>query len=685
MKKTLLLLGACAFLLGACEQQAGTEQDVADASPYANAAGIDQSGFDTTVSPREDFNEYANGTWTANAEIPGDRTSYGGFAILRDESEANQRVIIEELAASNDLKDGSVEQKIGAFFASIIDESLVEGKGITPIQAYLDQVDTIDSMPALMNYFGEANYNGIATPLAVAVFPDLGDSTRYMSYIFQSGLALPSRDYYLLEGENFEKIQAEYPNYIASMFELAGFDNAAQRAANVIAIENTIAEAHWPVEQNRDIQALYNLRETANLSEVSGDVDWNAYLEGAGLAGRPELVVGQLSYFESLGDVLNSASLEQWKDYLRFQVLDGSAQFLSSEFTDTWFAFQGTLVNGQEEMPERWKTGVRVINATLGEGVGKVYVDRHFPPEARARMEELVDNLMVAFRDGIQELEWMTDETKAMAEEKRTKMMTKIGYPDEWEIYEGMEIVADNPIANLVSATAWGYQDGLNQLDEAVDKNEWGMTPQTVNAGYNPTTNGITFPAAILQAPFFNMTADDAVNYGAIGVVIGHEIGHAFDDQGRKFDGDGNLTDWWTEEDATAYEASAAALVEQFNGYSPLEGLNVSGQLTLGENIGDLTGLTLAYKAYKKSLGGEEAPVIDGLTGDERFFIGYAQIWRYKAREEAVRRRVLIGPHSPPQFRVNGGLRNFTPFYDTFGVIEGDAMFIPEEERVKIW
>lgn len=685
MNRVFTVLLGLTFVLSGCDRGAEQAKVAEDASPYANEAGIDYFGFDESSRPDNDFFQYVNGTWVETTEIPGDRNRWGTFDILRQQSEDDQRQIIEDLSSEETLEPGSIEQKIGDFYASILDQALVEGKGAAPIRNYLDQVDAIESKSALMNAFGKNGYLGVAAPFGAFVFPDLGDSSRYMAYLWQGGLALPDRDYYLKEGEKFEQIRAEYPNYIATLFELAGYDNATERAQNVIAVEMKIAEHHWPAEENRNIQKLYNLRNTEDLDEISETIDWASFLEGAGLAGRDELVVAQMSYFAALGGVVEETPLEAWKDYLRFHTIEGAAQFLSSEFEDAHFKFMGQLVNGLEEKTPRWKRGVRVINATLGEGVGKVYVERHFPPEAKAEMEQLVGNLLEAFRTGIQELDWMSEQTKAKAEEKRAKMMTKIGYPEEWESYEGMEIAAGDPIGNLVSANRWAYQDNIDKLDEEIDRKEWGMTPQTVNAYHNPTFNEIVFPAAILQPPFFNLAADPAVNYGAIGAVIGHEIGHAFDDQGRKFDGDGNLRDWWAPEDAEKYEAAANALVEQYNSYQVLDDLSVNGQLTLGENIGDLTGVTIAYRAYKNSLNGEEAPVIDGLTGDQRFFIGYAQVWRGKAREERLRNSLLTDPHSPPQFRTNGPLSNFTPFYEAFGVEEGDGMYRPPEERVKIW
>jgi endothelin-converting enzyme/putative endopeptidase len=506
-----------------------------------------------------------------------------------------------------------------------------------------------------------------------------------MAYVWQSGLGLPNRDYYLREGEEMEKIRAAYPGYITQLFEIAGYDNAVGRAEHVLAIEYAIAENHWSAEENRNIPKLYNLMETSNLGEVTENINWASYLEGAGLAGRPELVVAQLSYFEALGGIIADFSLEDWKDYLLFHTINGSAPFLSSELEDANFEFMGALIGGRTEKTARWKRGVRMINASLGEAVGKVYVERHFLPQAKEKMDVLVGNLMVAFRTGIQDLDWMGEETKTRAEEKRAKMMTKIGYPDEWKDYTGMEFSANDPIGNVVGATAWAYQDNIDKLDKEIDRGEWGMTPQTVNAYHNPTMNEIVFPAGILQPPFFNMEADPAVNYGAIGAVIGHEIGHAFDDQGRRFDGDGNLAEWWSEEDAAAFITRSDELVAQYEAFSPLEGLNLNGRLTLGENIGDLTGVTLAYQAYHNSLNGAEAPVINGLTGDQRFFIGFAQVWRSISRDEEIRRRVLTDPHSPAEFRTNGTLRNIPQFYTAFGVVEGDGMYLAPEKRVKIW
>lgn len=682
MQRTLPILASALVLL--FTQGCATDQ-YKSRDPYATATGIDQKGFDRSVRPQDDFFHYVNGGWISKTVIPGDRGSWGVFNVLDDQSQRQQREIIEELSVQTTLATGTVEQKIGDFYSSLIDTSLVEGRGPDPLVSTLKRVDAIDNLSDLYRVFGGNGYLGINAPLAISVFPDLGNSSRYMVYIGQSGLGLPDRDYYFKQGEKFEAIRTAYPTYIAKLFELARIDNAAARAANVLAVENKIAQAHWPAEDNRDVQRIYNLRRTDQLKKISPRLAWHDFLEGAGLPQQKEVVVEQLSYFEALGDIVASLPLEVWKDYLRFHIIDDAAPFLSSEFEDAQFAFRGQLIQGLEEKTPRWKRAVRVINYTLGEGVGKVYVERHFPPEAKAGMEKLVANILEAFRTGIQDLEWMSEETKAKAEQKRSMMATKIGHPEKWETYEGMEIVKGDPVANLVSASRWVYQDNINKLNEEIDRTEWGMTPQTVNAYHNPTFNEIVFPAAILQRPFYNMQADPAVNYGAIGAVIGHEIGHAFDDQGRKFDGEGNFRDWWQAKDAEKFEKAASRLVAQYSAFEVLPELFINGQLTLGENIGDLTGVTIAYRAYKQSLGGKEAPVIGGLTGDQRFFMGYAQAWRTKAREQQLRNQVLTDPHSPAEFRTNGILRNFAPFYEAFGVQEGDGMYLSPEDRVKIW
>ncbi len=648
-------------------------------------SGIAFDGFDKSVRPQDDFNGYVNGGWIQKTEIPADKPYYGSFTRLRDLSDERTRTIIEELGRKQDLPAGSEERKIGDLYASLMNEALADKLGVQPLEKELERIDSLSSRQELAKGFADMAKLGVYGPLALFVNVDSGDSTRYAVYLTQAGLGLPNRDYYLKEGGKFDKIRAEYPKYIARLFELAGFDQGSERATRIYELEHQIAEAQWPPEDNRDVTKTNNRIAISQLTSVSDRIDWSDFLNEAGVSGEDAIFVRQPSYIQKLGSILDQVDLDTWKDYLRFHVLDEASPWLSQDFVTANFDFNGRLINGLQEQRPRWQRSVRIVNGALGEAVGKVYVQRYFPPEAKARMVELVENLLKAYKVSIQNLDWMSPDTKARAEEKRAKFTYKIGYPDKWRDYSALEIRRDDPIGNLERATRFEYQRDIRKLGGPVDREEWFMTPQTVNAYNNPRMNEVVFPAAILQPPFFNLQADDAVNYGAIGAVIGHEMGHAFDDQGRKTDGDGNLRDWWTDADAKAFQEKAKMLVDQYNQYSPVEGLNVNGQLTLGENIGDLTGVTIAYEAYHMSLNGRPAPVIDGLTGDQRFFIGFAQIWRSKGREEFLRRQVLTDPHSPAQFRADGPLRNFTPFYKAFDVKPGDGMYLAPDKRVKIW
>jgi putative endopeptidase len=648
-------------------------------------SGVDRSGFDESVRPQDDFFRYVNGGWIDHTEIPADKTSWGSFTILREESDRNQREIIEELAGRTDLKPGSEEKKIGDLYASLMDEKRIQSLGMQPIQKYLDRIDRIQDTADLMRAFAELDQVGVESPLTQFINVDSDNSKRYAVYLTQSGLGLPNRNYYLQEGEKFDEIRKRYPEYIAQIMELAKYDHAAERAQAVYGLEMKIAEAQWPPEDNRDATKTNNRYKVADLGKVSDQIAWSAFLEGAGMARQTDLFVRQPSYMEKLGGLIQSVSLDDWKNYLRFHAVNGAAPWLSDDFVMANFDFFGKLINGQQELEPRWQRSVQAVNRAMGEAVGKVYVERHFPPEAKQRMDELVKNVLAAFEVSIDKLDWMSKDTKAKAQEKRRKFTTKIGHPKKWKDYSKLEIQRDDALGNLARANDWDYERRLARIGGPVDRDEWFMTPQTVNAYNNGRMNEIVFPAAILQPPFFQLDADDAVNYGGIGAVIGHEIGHAFDDQGRKTDGDGNLKDWWTDSDAEAFTARAKALVGQYDAFTVLDGLHVNGQLTLGENIGDLTGVYIGYLAYKMSLKGKEAPVIDGLTGDQRFFIGFAQIWRTKQRDEALRRLVTTNPHSPSEFRTNGPLRNFKPFVDAFGVKAGDGMWLPTDERVSIW
>jgi endothelin-converting enzyme len=649
------------------------------------ASGIDKDGLSTSVRPQDDFNAYVNGNWIRETEIPADKQTWGSFAILDEESEKNQRALIEELSGAAELLAGSDEQRVGDLYRSYMNTGRLEELGARPVQEDLTRILSVSSTAALFRLSAENRVSGVDSPLSLQVFPDLGDSTRYVVYLSQSGLTLPDRDYYFELGEKYDALRAALPGYAAKLFQLAGVPDGEARGQAVLEVEKRLAEPQWKAEETRNVQKIYNLYARADLAEASDRIDWNGYLESSRASDLGQLVIAQPSYVTALGGLLEEISLNDWKSYFAFRLLDASAAYLSDAFVQTRFDFSGRLVGGLEEMPPRWQRGVRNVNGLMGEAVGKLYVARHFPPEAKARMEALVVNLIQTYGEAIEELPWMTAETKARAQEKREKFTYKIGYPERFRDYSRLAIDRDDLLGNVRRANELEYQRNLDKLGRPIDRTEWQMPPQTVNAYHDPTKNEIVFPAAILQPPFFNTAADDAVNYGAIGVVIGHEMGHAFDDQGRQFDGDGNLRDWWSEYDAAAYEESASTLVKQFEAFEALPGLYVNGKLTLGENIGDLTGIAIAYRAYLRSLGGKEAPVIDGFSGAQRFFIGYAQIWRSRFREEAMRQLVLSNPHAPPEFRVNGPLRNSPEFFEAFGVKEGDGMWLPPGERVKIW
>ncbi|MGH8496219.1 MAG: M13 family metallopeptidase [Gammaproteobacteria bacterium] len=677
----LLFLTACD---DAGDPTAETAAPSATAAAQPPVSGIDTGGFDTAIQPADDFHEYVNGGWLESTPIPADRSSYGVGAVLVEQAEAHQRAILEEAGAGAG-EPGSEQRKIGDFYASFMDEKAVEAAGIESLAPALERIRAISSGDELLAWFADSMHAGWQAPQTLAVFPDLGDSTQYIVYLSQDGLGLPDRDFYLKEGERFDRVRAAYPGYIAKLLELAGIEGGADTAAAIYALEKRMAEAQWPAEDTQNVTKIYNKYAVDDLSQVSEAPAWPDYLGGLGIADQNAVVITEPSYVTALGKLVEEVPLDTWKDYATFKLLDGAAPYLSAPFVDAQFEFDGRIVAGLEEQPPRWKRGVRLLNAAMGEAVGKVYVERHFPPEAKVRMDELVRNLLAAFRTGIDELEWMSDETKARAKDKLAKFTPKIGYPDEWRDYSKLAVEPGDLIGNVTRASAFEYQRNVDKLGEPIDRNEWGMTPQTVNAYYDPTKNEIVFPAAILQPPFFDLAADDAVNYGAIGAVIGHEISHGFDDQGSKFDGDGNMTDWWQEADRMAFDARGDELVEQYDDYEPLPGLNINGRLTLGENIGDLSGLAVAYRAYQISLGGEEAPVIDGMTGDQRFFLGFGQTWRSKMRDEVLTQLLVSNPHSPPKYRVNGIVRNFDPWYAAFDVQEGDALYLPPEERVAVW
>jgi len=673
--------------LGACDNapvDASKVETVPVVSPSL-ASGIEKANLDGNVRPQDNFYQYINGGWLKANEIPADKTAIGSFYDLRDKADEDVKAIIEQLAAAENLTPGTDEQKVADLFRSFMATDMLEAAGVKPILPILKAITALDSKESLAKFLGEYSHMGITNPLQAYISVDAKDSSRYSAHIWQGGLGLPDQDYYFNEAERFSKLRTGYLAHIEKMFALADIEGGKQAAQTIMALETKLAKHHWTRVQTRDSVKRYNKFETAKLSEITDQFAWEPYLKAEGIAGETHIIINQPDYIEAFGKVFADTPIKDWQTYLTFHVLSTFASYLSADIDNANFDFFSRQLNGRMEQRPRWKRGVAVVNSNLGEVIGKVYVGRHFAPEAKQRMSTLVENLRKAYGKSIDDLVWMSGETKQAAQVKLAAFTPKIGYPDRWEDYSALQIKADDLVGNIIRSRKVASDKELSKLGGPIRKWEWGMTPQTVNAYYNPTVNEIVFPAAILQPPFFNMAADDAVNYGGIGAVIGHEMGHGFDDQGSKYDDKGNLRNWWTEQDLTEFKARAANLVEQYASYKVFDDLSVNGELTLGENIGDLSGVTIAYKAYQASLEGQEAPIIDGLTGDQRFFMGFAQIWRSKIVEESMRNRVATDPHSPGEFRALGALSNMDEFYKAFDVKKGDAMYIGPEKRVKIW
>ena len=678
------------LLLSACGQDNTNTQntEVVDVE-VVNPGGEKHSGLllenmNTAIRPGDDFNAYVNGTWIETNEIPADRASNSVGLIVHEEATENVKIIIEE-AADGDFAKGSDEQKVGALYASYMDMETRNQLGVTPLEAEFAKVDALENHKQLAVYFAQENKVGVDQPFALAQYVDFKDPNTYMMYTWQAGLGLPDREYYFEEGERSDEIRAAYVSHIETMFEKAGLANGKEAANMIMTLETRMAAEHMLKEQTRDMVALYNKVPLAELPELMPDFAWDEYLSTAGVDGIDGLVVTQLDYMRALNDIIKDTSIDDWKTYLTWKVLTANASLLDEELDQENFEFYSKTLRGIEQQLPQWKRAVSSVNNNLGEVVGKVYVARHFPPQAKEKMLELVNNLILAYEISIKELDWMGDETKTQALDKLSKFTPKIGYPDNWEDYSRLAIEETDLVGNMQRSAMFVYEKNLARQGGPVDKSEWGMTPQTVNAYYNPPLNEIVFPAAILQPPFFDLQADDAVNYGSIGAVIGHEIGHGFDDSGSTFDGDGVLRNWWTDEDKAEFEKRTAKLIDQYSAFKPFDDLNVNGEFTLGENIGDLGGLSIALLAYKLSLDGKEAPVLDGFTGEQRVFIGYAQGWLGKSRDEALRQQINTDPHSPRQYRVNGVVRNVPEFYEAFEVVEGDALYLAPGDRVKIW
>ncbi len=638
---------------------------------------------------QDDLFAHVNGTWLDGYEIPADRAVDGAFRSLYDQAELDVQRIIQNAAASN-AEPGTEERKIGDLYSSFMDETAVAAAGLTPIAEELEAVRAVTGRSEFAALLGRLQRTGVGGALVFYVDTDDKDSTRYLVHVSQSGIGLPDESYY--RQDEYAEIRDKYIAHIRRMFELAGLEVDADK---VFELERKLAAGHWDVVRRRDAELSYNLTTFDALVAEHPEFDWAAWTsalaEGLDRSGPElfaEIVVRQPDFVRAFARLWASEPLADWQAWATWRVLEGRAAYLTDDLVEENFDFYGRTLTGAQENRERWKRGVSLVQELLGEAVGKLYVAEHFPPEAKARMVELVGNLQEAYRRNISQLDWMSPETREAALAKLEKFTPKIGYPDTWRDYSAVAIDPTDLVGNFRRGYAAEHDRDLNKLGGPVDRGEWFMTPQTVNAYYNPGMNEIVFPAAILQPPFFDMNADDAANYGGIGAVIGHEIGHGFDDQGSKYDGDGNMVDWWTESDRTEFGKRTKALIDQYNAFSPKDlsdDHKVNGEFTIGENIGDLGGLSIALEAYKISLEGEEPPVIDGLTGLQRVFFGWAQVWRTKARAEEAIRRLAVDPHSPPEFRCNGVIRNLDSFHEAFGVQPGDALYLEPAQRVKIW
>ena len=647
-------------------------------------SGINKKNMDTKVNPGDNFADYVNGTWYKNTKIPADKASYGAFDMLYDQSLIDVKAIIENAAKGNNA-DGSDEQKIGDYYASFMNRKERDAKGITPIQADLKAIDAIANYTDLASYFGTSNRTGVTVPISIFVNQDSKNPNEYALTTWQSGIGLPEREYYSATDAKMADIRKKYVAHIEKMLQLCNIENPTENAAKIMALETTIASSHMKKEDTRDVVKLYNKYNTADLKTLMPDFDWAAMLKTAGMDKEKTIIISQVENTKSLNNIIKNTPLDTWKVYLKWSLINRNSNRLNTALDNQSFEFYSKTLYGVEKQQEDWKRGVSAVNGAMGEMVGKVYVEKHFSPEAKERMVTLVKNLLKAYTESIKKLDWMSADTKKQALAKVDKFMIKIGYPDKWRDYSTLKVAKNDLYGNAVRANEFEYKRNLDKLGKPVDRTEWGMTPQTVNAYYNPSLNEIVFPAAILQPPFFNLNADDAVNYGGIGAVIGHEIGHGFDDQGSAYDGAGVMKNWWTAADLTAFKAKTGALVAQYSSFKAFPDLNVNGDFTLGENIGDLGGLSIAIKAYKQSLNGKEAPVMDGFTGMQRVFLGWGQVWGEKAREEAVRSQIASDPHSPAKFRINGVVRNVPEFYEAFKIKPTDSLYLAPEKRVKIW
>jgi putative endopeptidase len=692
--KTIVTLAAV-LLAAACSPKPAKEKPLAaivpESAPQPAAAplpkasigdfGLDLTAGKPQLKPGDDFVAFAGGNWYDHFEIPADRASFGVFNQLDELSKNRVRDIIETAARSQPAP-GSPGQKIGDYYAAYLDQAAIESNGLAPVQDDLKRISAASSRKDIASLFGMA---GFASLFDLDLPPDLKNPDQYSVVISQSHLGLPDRDYYLKDDPKLHEFREKYTAYIEQILTLGGIPEPQAKARDIMAFETEAAKLQWPIEKRRDVDATYNPRTKTQLVAYAPGFAWQSFLDASEIGSRQELIVSELTAIRDLSELFNRTPLPTLKAYLSFHYLSDHAPYLPKRFDDARFDFYGRTLRGQPQQRERWKRAVDEVNDSLGEQVGQLYVAQYFPAESKAKMQELVGNLRASLSERIDQLDWMTPQTKSRAHEKLATFTPKIGYPDRWKDYSGLDVQRNDLIGNVRRAALWHWRYQVARLDKPVDRDEWQMTPQQINAYYNPLNNEIVFPAAILQPPFFDPKADAAVNYGAIGAVIGHEIGHGFDDQGRKFGPDGSLKDWWTQKDADVFTGRVTKLVDQFSAFEALPGLKVNGANTIGENIGDLGGLNMAYHAYQLSLKGQPAPVLDGLTGDQRFFLSWAQVWRAKYRDGALRELVMSDVHSPAYFRVNGPLPNMDAWYEAFNVQPGDKLYIKPADRVSIW
>ena len=663
---------------------AGTTK-VTTAAAQDRTLGFDKSGLGTTARAQDDFYQYVNAAWLAAHPIPADKANIGTFGVLADKSEEILHEILDAAAADTKAPAGSIRRKLGDYYVTWMDSAAIERAGLAPVQPLLDRIAALKGKWELPSLYAVLQRAGVGRPFNANVGTDDKDATRHIVDISQSGLGMPGRDYYLREGDRFQKARDGYVAYVTTLLRVAKDPDPAAGAAQVFAIEKALAEKHWEPARNRDPNATYNPRTVTQLDSMTPGFSWQAYFDAAGFAKSPAFNVSQPDVLAAQNQLVQGAPIEVIRRWFTMRVLDSFASSLNAELRDANFTFRSRVLSGTEVERDRWKRGVANTQGAMGDALGQLYAERTFSTADRERALTLVRTMLAAFDGAIDSLDWMSPVTRQAAKAKLAKFTVKIGYPDKWRDYSKLEVRRGDYAGNVLRSRAFAFEYRTSRLGGPVERREWGMMPQTVNASYNPSMNDITFPAAILQPPFFDPKADDATNYGSIGGVIGHEISHGFDDQGSQYDGAGNLRNWWTPEDRKAFEARTKMLGAQYDALSPVPGLNVNGKLTMGENIGDLSGLAVAYKAWKRSLAGKPSPVIDGITGDQRFFIGWAQGWRQNIREGSARQRVLTDPHAPNEFRTNQIVRNFAEFYAAFGVTANDKMWLAPQDRVKIW